>query len=96
MVGKVGIRPNEFGYLTPYETSLIFNSWLDQQTTLQRNEWDRTRWQTTYLIHIHQKEIHRKDPQKMFPFPWDEKTKTGSNTIPSTRERFEELKKKWA
>lgn len=93
MVGKVGINPNEFGLLTPRETSLIHNAWIEHQTFSERQQWERVRWQTTYLLNIQLKEKDRQTPNKFFPFEWDNETTI--EIKPSTRKRFEELAKKW-
>jgi hypothetical protein len=94
MVGKCGIAPNDFGFLTPRETSIIFNSWFEYKENKELEEWDRVRWQTTCLINIQLKIGDRQSPKKMFPFPWDKKD-LQQEVKESTREDFEKLTKKW-
>lgn len=94
MVGKCGITPNDFGYLTPRETSIIFNAWFENQENKELEKWERVRWQTTCLINIQLKRGDRQQPTQMFPFPWDQK-ELQEEIKESTREDFEKLKKKW-
>ncbi len=94
MVGKCGIAPKDFGYLTPRETSIIFNAWFENQENQELEKWERVRWQTTCLINIQLARKDRTQPHQMFPFPWDQKELQGE-IKESTREDFEKLKKKW-
>ncbi len=92
MVGGCGISINDFGYLTPRESSIIFNSNIDKQRLQERENWERIRWQTTWLINVGLKEIHRKTPEQTFPFSWDKKDESIRESTP---EDFKRLAKKW-
>lgn len=70
MSGQLGFTPQQTGQMTFRE---IFNA-IDGYNDKQKQEWERTRWQTWHLINI---QLQRKDKIKLtaIPLPWDDKTK---------------------
>ena len=98
MVGRVGIPASDFWNLTPHDTMIIFKSWAEQQNLNQQNEWERIRWQTGCLYNLQVKRSQQKTPAQWFKLPWDAEQKKHNKpeSPPSTKERFDELKTKWA
>jgi len=50
----------------------VINGAVDRNQGLIRNQWDTTRWQTTYLLNIQMDKKHRiSSPKELIQFPWD-------------------------
>jgi hypothetical protein len=70
----------------------VYRAWVDRETLRLHEDWERTRTQAFVFAQPYLKKgttVH-----KMFPLPWDNKGKKPPKK--STRERFEELKEKYA
>ena len=40
---------------------------------IERSNWERTRWQTAYLLNVHTKKGYKIKPIDLVVFPWEEK-----------------------
>ena len=67
--------------------------WLDKEND-DRREWERCRWQTTYLLNVHLPKSKHLKPQKLLPFYWEEEEETEKNTYEETLFEYEKFMKK--
>ena len=70
----------------------MYRAWIERETSRLHEDWERTRTQAFVFAQPYLKK--GVSAQKMFPLPWDNKGKKPPKK--STRERFEELKEKFA
>lgn len=90
--GGLGLKPDEFWRLTWAEYDVMCEGYAKEREREYKEQWEATRWMTFHLINIQLDKRHKlKRLTELVRFPWDKKT----DFVPSTRERFEELKKKW-
>jgi hypothetical protein len=81
---------DDFLAISPSEFSEIYASWLKLQETKEQNDWNRARWIVfKTLCPPDKKSINIFDIER---FAWDPKAPV---TEKSTRERFDELTKKY-
>ena len=67
----MGLRPDDFGDLTPAEFFYVWAGWAKANIDRQKQEWERTRWQTWVLTCIQMDKKDRKEMVEMFPLPWE-------------------------
>ena len=95
----MGMRPSDFEELTPAEFFYAWVGWSKNQTDRQKQEWERTRWQTWVLTCIQMEKKDRKDMVTMFPLPWEKAPeskpiKSSAELTPEERQkRIDELLK---
>jgi len=46
----------------------------DAIDSVERSNWERTRWQTAYLLNVHTKKGHNIKPIDLVVFPWEKHT----------------------
>ena len=84
----MGMRPDDFNDLTPAEFFYAWAGWAKANRDAQRQEWERTRWQTWILTCIQLEKKDRKEMVEMFPLPWE--TPPPPKIIPSAELSDEE------
>jgi hypothetical protein len=91
-VGVMGLSLDDFLDLTPSQFIDILIEWSKHEEEKYKSQWEQTRFlgYITVLPHLEKNKKH--SPQSLFPMPWDKKPEQPK---PSTRERFEEVKRKW-
>ena len=67
----MGLRPDDFNDLTPAEFFYAWAGWAKANVDSQKQEWERTRWQTWVLTCIQMDKKDRKEMTQMFPLPWE-------------------------
>lgn len=67
----MGLRPDDFVDLTPAEFFYAWAGWAKANIDRQKQEWERTRWQTWVLTCIQMDKKDRKEMVDMFPLPWE-------------------------
>ena len=67
----MGLRPDDFADLTPVEFFYAWAGWAKANIDRQKQEWERTRWQTWVLTCIQMDKKDRKEMTQMFPLPWE-------------------------
>jgi len=93
-MGQLGYTSDEFWDLTPREFWNALDGFFELKRVEDRNEWERCRWQTCWLLNIHIDKNKRIQPRDLVEFEWDKGEKT-TVEIP-TREEFERLKAKYS
>lgn len=89
----MGLSRNDFLDLTPFQFSEIVRNHYKTQEEKEKAKWERARYIAFAAVMPYLDSKKRNTPQSVFPMPWD--VKRESKVLPSTRERFEELKNKW-
>ena len=84
----MGMRPDDFNDLTPAEFFYAWAGWAKANIDRQKQEWERTRWQTWVLTCIQLEKKDRKEMVEMFPLPWE--TPPPPKIIPSAELSDEE------
>ena len=79
----------EFWGLMPCEFYAINHKYLEQLKFKQQNDWEMIRWQTAWLVNCHVKKQMK--PQDLIKFEWE----TTDESSGLTKEKIQELKKKW-
>ena len=98
-VGQMGLRPDDFNDLTPAEFFYAWAGWAKANRDAQRQEGERTRWQTWVLTCIQMEKKDRKEMTQMFPLPWEKapapkRVKSSAELTPEERQkRVDELMK---
>ena len=98
-VGQMGLRPDDFNDLTPAEFFYAWAGWAKANRDAQRQEWERTRWQTWVLTCIQMEKKDRKEMTQMCPLPWEKasapkRVKSSAELTPEERQkRVDELMK---
>lgn len=59
---------------------------------MERSAWERTRWQTAYLLSVHTKQGQRIKPQDLVTFPWEQPEKPKALSA----EELELMRQRWA
>ena len=67
----MGMRPCDFEDLTPAEFFYAWAGWASARISRQKEQWERTRWQTWVLTCIQLEKKDRKEMTAMFPLPWE-------------------------
>lgn len=67
----MGMRPDDFGDLTPAEFFYAYAGWATQQRARQKQQWEQLRWQTWVLTCIQLEKKDRREMTEMFPLPWE-------------------------
>lgn len=96
-LGCIGLSFDDFCKLDYDEFESICKAWSENAETAYRDDWERARLMATICIQPHIKK--RITPQKLLPLPWDNARKERKDskprrTMPGSRERFEEVKKR--
>jgi hypothetical protein len=79
----------EFWIIQPCEFYAINHKYLEQLKFKDQNEWERIRWQTTWLVNCHVTKPLK--AQDLIKFDWE----TEDESSGLTKQKIEELKKKW-
>lgn len=74
-VGGMGIPPGDFRWMTVAELIVTVSAWSEKRDGQYKETWERERWSVVNLINIQLDPKDRQSPEKMFPFPWDKKTR---------------------
>tara|TARA_Y100001963_G_C6702316_1_gene410089 strand:- start:651 stop:932 length:282 start_codon:yes stop_codon:yes gene_type:complete len=85
------MKVEEFYNMIPRQFYNKMDGFYDLQKAIDRGHWERTRWQTCYLLNIHMpkgKQIKLKD---LVEFDWD--IKTNKTNYQKLKERAEYIKK---
>jgi hypothetical protein len=89
-VGQMGLALEDFLRLTPFEFSATYKHWLKHNEHQERMEWERARWSVfKAMTPPNKKQITMLD---LIEFPWEKEIVKKTQ---SSKERFEQLKKKW-
>ena len=99
-MGCIGMSADDFCRCTPPEFQAVYNGWAELEQRRQREEWERTRMECTYILQPWSRKTLR--PGDVMHFAWDDSA--GSGTGPATdegenltakeiRERFEKVKR---
>ena len=91
-VGKAGLSLAEVYSLTVEELGYILRAWAEQQETLYRDRWVRTRFLAHCLLSPYQKKGKKLKPADIARFPWDKET--GKAEAPSL-EDIERISKRF-
>ena len=95
----MGLRPDDFNDLTPAEFFYAWVGWASARINRQKEQWERTRWETWVLTCVQLDKKDRKDMVSMFPLPWEKASvskpiKSSAELTPEERqERVNELMK---
>lgn len=73
-LGVMGMNLDDFVRLTPDEFMACMKAHTEAKEGRARDEWERTRLQTTLLIQPHVSKTLT--PEKLFALPWDEHRET--------------------
>lgn len=87
-VGSIGMSLTDFCHCTPHEFHCIYRSW---ERTRMREPWERTRFLACCVLQPYSKKALKVTDVCRFEWETEEKKQVAAE---STRERFEELKKK--
>ena len=85
------MKVEEFYNMIPRQFYNKMDGFYDLQKSIDRGHWERTRWQTCYLLNIHMpkgKQIKLKD---LVEFDWD--IKTNKTNYQKLKDRAEYIKK---
>lgn len=86
------LRPADFEQMSVAEFVYAWWGWAKRQNDLQRQAWERTRWQSWILTSIQLDRKDRRPMQQMFPLPWDSESKEQEEmTMEQRRERVKEI-----
>lgn len=91
-IGAMGLSLDDFLDLTPSQFLKVLTAWSEHEEVKEKSSWERARYMAYAMVIPHLDRKKRNTPQTVFPLPWDKKPQPAK---PSTRERFEELKRKW-
>ena len=95
----MGMRPCDFEDLTPAEFFYAWAGWVSSRIAQQKEQWERTRWQTWVLTCSWMEKKDRKEMTEMFPLPWEKapapkRVKSSAELTPEERQkRVDELMK---
>lgn len=92
-VGEMGLSPEMFNSMTPAEFILAQYGYLNKKQAEARQAWEIARFSTYAQIIIHIDKKHRKSPQEMFPFAWDEQLPKKKQKQLTPEERLERVRK---
>lgn len=73
------MSPDELDNLTPREFNNKFNGFEELQNLRDRSEWEKFRMLAATLLTPHTKGGKGIKPQKLWPFAWDQKPKSGQS-----------------
>jgi hypothetical protein len=91
-VGAMGLSLDDFLDLAPSQFLRIMKEWSDHEEVKEKSRWEQSRYMAFAMVSPYLEKKKRHTPQSVFPLPWDKKPAPAK---PSTRERFEEVKRKW-
>jgi hypothetical protein len=91
----MGLRIDEFMGLSPAEFDSIYQAYKEKETTRNRESWEQARMMSWAAIRPYAKANTK--PSDVMKLPWDKKKETSSKrpAPKSTKERFEQISKKW-
>lgn len=90
-VGSIGMSLADFCRCTPHEFHCIYRSW---EKTRMREPWEQTRFLACCMLQPWSKKTLK--VTDVCRFEWDAERKATAPEAESTKERFEELKKRMA
>ncbi len=72
-IGNIGMLYDEFMWLDFGEFHCIYDAWRKRKEEDEQAEWERMRMLATICISPHVK--HAPTPQRLLPFPWENRKK---------------------
>jgi hypothetical protein len=69
--GEMGIMPNDWELLSPEYFMIRLSGLRNAQTSIYRQEWERSRWTAFILLSPHIKKNAKMSPQNLITFPWE-------------------------
>lgn len=72
-LGQIGLTSYQFWDMTPREFDNTISGWSKWSEVKEQLEWDRCRWQTSYLLQPHTKKGTKLRPTDLIKLPWDKK-----------------------
>jgi hypothetical protein len=91
-VGVMGLSLDDFLDLTPFQFTRMIKAWGEQNELREKVRWEQARYLAYAMVIPHLDSKKPNTPQSVFPLPWDKKPEPAKQ---SSKERFEELKRKW-
>ena len=73
----MGIMPNDWELLSPEYFMIRLSGLRNAQTTIYRQEWERSRWTAFILLSPHSKKNAKMSPQNLITFPWESDQEEG-------------------
>jgi hypothetical protein len=77
--------------LQPCEFYGINFKYIEHIKFTQQNDWERTRWQTTWLVNCHTKKPYQ--PTDLIKFNWEGEQEQNGTFM--TKKEIDEAKKRW-
>lgn len=74
-LGQLGWSPDQFWNATPREFWNALEGNYEQEQFRQRQQWERTRWQTVWLLNVHLTKNSQVEPKDLIEFPWESERK---------------------
>ena len=71
--GQLGMGVEEFYDYLPKHFWIKMDGFYELENQRQRQEWERIRWQTTYLLNIQLPKRKTLKPKDLIEFDWDDK-----------------------
>lgn len=76
------ISEADFWLMTPSTFFKMSEHHIDRQTRLFRDDWERTRYQTRFIVSMFAKKGSKAELRKIFKFPWDDEVLKGKKIKP--------------
>lgn len=92
-MGCIGMNLDDFRRCTPAEFSVIYRFWLQHDERNVQNDWEQTRFLACCMLQPYSKK--KLSPTDVCRFLWERKREQEAKKEVSTKERFEEIAKKW-
>ena len=92
-MGCMGMSMNDFSRCTPSEFSIAYKVWQEKEQRLERESWEQTRFLACCMLQPYSKK--KLSPTDVCRFSWERKREQEAKKEVSTKERFEEIAKKW-
>lgn len=92
-MGCIGMNLDDFRRCTPAEFSVIYRFWLQHDERNVQNDWEQTRFLACCMLQPYSKK--KLSPTDVCRFSWERKREQEAKKEVSTKERFEEIAKKW-
>ncbi|MBD8980843.1 MAG: hypothetical protein EGR83_02130 [Bacteroides cellulosilyticus] len=92
-MGCIGISLDDFRRCTPAEFAAIYRVWQQHDERNVQDGWERTRFLACCILQPYSKK--KLSPTDVCRFSWERKREQETKKEVSTKERFEEIAKKW-
>lgn len=92
-MGCIGMNLDDFRRCTPAEFSVIYRFWLQHDERNVQNDWEQTRFLACCMLQPYSKK--KLSPTDVCRFSWERRREQEAKKEVSTKERFEEIAKKW-